>query len=283
MAKLPDNAGCSLGLRLSLPPMFGIDSKPAHASRAGSSARSWVGAALFSMAFHAVLFHLMASDWQDEPFQAPIDAYLAGPSPRMPTHEAASSNDNLPALPDSLRHPPPMRTAHAPWQVSVADVRSNLPAAIADPTDAWIADALPDAPDSDREVVAAGELNGEPVQASTRAGVGELDGAHGASALARPSPLEWRILQWLQQHRSYPRSALRARLEGDVGVRFVLDRGGRLLHAEVVRSSGFKLLDRAALDLLQRAQPYPLPPLDEGIDRLEMNLPVSYRIEPVPS
>lgn len=44
-------------------------------------------------------------------------------------------------------------------------------------------------------------------------------------------------------------------------LRIVLDRGGRLLEASLVGSSSHDLLDTAALQMAQRAAPFP-PPLD---------------------
>ena len=59
-------------------------------------------------------------------------------------------------------------------------------------------------------------------------------------------------------------------------VRFVLDRGGRLRSSEITASSGHPLLDRAALDLLQRAAPFPALPPDLTTDEIELVLPIEY-------
>jgi periplasmic protein TonB len=46
----------------------------------------------------------------------------------------------------------------------------------------------------------------------------------------------------------------------EVLVRFVLDRSGHLVSAKVEKSSGDTVIDEAALELLQRADPFPQPP-----------------------
>ncbi len=88
--------------------------------------------------------------------------------------------------------------------------------------------------------------------------------------------LEWRVQDWLAQHRSYPRAARRAGYEGIVWVRFVLDREGGLRGSELMRSSGHALLDRAALDLLRRASPFPALPAEITLDEIELVLPIEY-------
>ena len=48
---------------------------------------------------------------------------------------------------------------------------------------------------------------------------------------------------------------------GAAEVRFTIDRQGNLLGYEIVTSSGYKVLDEAALDTLKRASPMPpMPP-----------------------
>ena len=69
------------------------------------------------------------------------------------------------------------------------------------------------------------------------------------------------LLDWLRRHLEYPRAARLRRQQGEVRLRLVLDRSGRLLEAALASSSGHDLLDEAALRMAQRAAPYP-PPLD---------------------
>lgn len=102
------------------------------------------------------------------------------------------------------------------------------------------------------------------------AGAAGADPVHGA--------LEWRVRQWLDKHRHYPRAAARAGYEGTVLVRFVLRRDGRLRASELVDSSGHALLDRAALELLDRAAPFPPIPGGSGVDEVELVLPIDYRL-----
>lgn len=77
------------------------------------------------------------------------------------------------------------------------------------------------------------------------------------------------------RYRYYPEEARPDRLRGVVRVQFALSRDGRILSAWVQTSSGFSLLDEAALEALRRAQPLPaIPP--ELPSEMEVLLPLDY-------
>ena len=102
-------------------------------------------------------------------------------------------------------------------------------------------------------------------------------GNEGRARAARThAGIEWRVQDWLAQHRHYPRAARRSGAEGTVWVRFVLDRGGDLQGSEILESSGHDILDRAALDLLRKASPFPALPPELTTDEIELVLPIEY-------
>jgi len=89
---------------------------------------------------------------------------------------------------------------------------------------------------------------------------------------------EAQLLAHLEKYRRYPAAARARREQGVVHVRFRMSREGRLLSAEVLRSSGSTALDRAALDTVRRAQPLPaIPP--EKPDPLELSVPVEFFVK----
>jgi periplasmic protein TonB len=57
----------------------------------------------------------------------------------------------------------------------------------------------------------------------------------------------------LLSRRTYPEEARRRGEEGNVSVRFTVDRSGRVVEAAIVTASGSALLNEAALSLLRRA------------------------------
>jgi periplasmic protein TonB len=61
------------------------------------------------------------------------------------------------------------------------------------------------------------------------------------------------VSAWLAAHRTYPELARERGDEGNVSVRFTVDRSGRVMEAAIVGSSGSALLDEAALEMLRHA------------------------------
>lgn len=93
-----------------------------------------------------------------------------------------------------------------------------------------------------------------------------------------PNALALQVQSQLERFKLYPRAARRERIEGTALLRFSIDREGRLLERALVTSSGHAVLDRAALELLARAAPYPALPPDATLERIELTLPVDYRL-----
>lgn len=69
-----------------------------------------------------------------------------------------------------------------------------------------------------------------------------------------------RLHGWLSRHKDYPRRARARRDEGVVVLQFFVAADGRVTESRVDRTSGNALLDEAALAMLTRASPVPVPP-----------------------
>ncbi|MBR7631720.1 energy transducer TonB family protein [Janthinobacterium lividum] len=101
------------------------------------------------------------------------------------------------------------------------------------------------------------------------------------SSSAAPASWQSRVLGHLAHFKRYPGDARQRKRAGAAWVRFQVDRDGKLLASELVTSSGTVLLDREALQVLERAQPLPAPPdnvLHQGT--VTVTLPVSFKLEP---
>ena len=99
-------------------------------------------------------------------------------------------------------------------------------------------------------------------------------------ASAAPASWQSRVLGHLAHFKRYPGDARQRNKAGAAWVRFQVDRDGKLLASELVTSSGTVLLDREALQVLERAQPLPAPPasvLRQGT--VTVTLPVSFRLD----
>ncbi|RKT47151.1 energy transducer TonB [Thiocapsa rosea] len=86
------------------------------------------------------------------------------------------------------------------------------------------------------------------------------------------------LAAWLERHKRYPSQARKLRQEGIVRVRFVIDRSGKVISHQIETSSGHTALDHAASELLRRASPMPAIPASMGQSRLEIVVPIAYRL-----
>ncbi len=100
----------------------------------------------------------------------------------------------------------------------------------------------------------------------------------GAGGVARASYAQ-QIVAHLNRHKNYPASARARQEEGTVVLSFTLDRHGRVLGSRIARGSGHAELDHEALDMLKRAQPFPLPPPELAQQQFPMSAPIRYNFK----
>jgi len=86
------------------------------------------------------------------------------------------------------------------------------------------------------------------------------------------------LLAWLEKHKEYPREAQRRRQQGTAILYFELDRQGRVLNYRIKTSSGFAELDREVEAMIRRAEPLPPMPADMTQAKLELQVPVQFRL-----
>lgn len=79
----------------------------------------------------------------------------------------------------------------------------------------------------------------------------------------------------VNQHKVYPPMAIKRGVEGDVTVSVTLDGNGQLLDASIVASSGNSLLEKAALQAVRRATPFP----NETGQITTIQVPVQFRLQ----
>ena len=83
----------------------------------------------------------------------------------------------------------------------------------------------------------------------------------------------------LDGYKEYPRIAELRGWEGSVTMRLRVGRSGRLIEAQVYKSSGFAVLDQQAVAMVSKAGVLPVPP--EGLDAAEVPVlvPINFRLE----
>ena len=85
------------------------------------------------------------------------------------------------------------------------------------------------------------------------------------------------IVRRVEELKRYPASARVDRAEGKVVVKAVINEDGSIGEVNVFQSSGYPILDEAAVETMQRAAPFHLPhPL--GQPRMTIKIPMSYRL-----
>jgi protein TonB len=82
---------------------------------------------------------------------------------------------------------------------------------------------------------------------------------------------------WLSSRKVYPEEARRRGDEGNVSVRFTVDRSGRVVEAAIVNASGSTLLNEAALGLLRQAI-FPAFPADMTQARVTITTTIRYSL-----
>jgi len=90
------------------------------------------------------------------------------------------------------------------------------------------------------------------------------------------------LLDKLASLKRYPAQAERAGQQDTVMVRFIIDRTGTVLSADIAKSRGFASLDGEARALIQRASPLPAPPSEVAGDEIELTAPIQFILHRAP-
>lgn len=84
------------------------------------------------------------------------------------------------------------------------------------------------------------------------------------------------IVLRISKVRKYPPLARKERVEGEVRVRFTLDKYGAILSSEIETSSGSPVLDEAALAVFEEIGKLPTPPSYLKGERFTLLAPIRY-------
>jgi periplasmic protein TonB len=87
-----------------------------------------------------------------------------------------------------------------------------------------------------------------------------------------------RLRRWLNRYKHYPEAAKKAKQQGHLVVHFTILRDGTVIDPRIEQSSGFPLLDEAALKMLRDASPVPPLPQRYHAAQLGVALPVDFSI-----
>jgi TonB family protein len=85
-----------------------------------------------------------------------------------------------------------------------------------------------------------------------------------------------KVRQRIAKAKYYPRVARRRGMEGQPIIAFTLGKQGQLKKVDLAQTSGYQLLDQAALEAVNQAAPYPEIPAELKTDTFKFKLPISF-------
>ena len=118
------------------------------------------------------------------------------------------------------------------------------------------------------------------MQAPGGKSTGSILGNSSAKEAEMMSRYEQLISLWIEKFKLYPDEARSQGMQGETVVRIRIDRQGTIRYYILERSTGFQLLDKAAIDMVKRANPVPAVPNDypQG-DLIEFLIPVNFHLQ----
>jgi len=261
--------------------MINLDSERAP------SRRLWILAAVGALVLHVgggalAVAHLQTDDL-DESLGAPaIEIGLELMSPRL---EAS----DLPPGPDTDASVASSALAERRAELKETELPKDVPTEADDP-DRMVTPNDSNKPrEEDSKIAAvqttastesvAAEATATPSSEAIRKGPRSIAPAQGIGESARRARLTWQkeLMAHLEKHKRYP--VERTQKSAEILVGFALDRMGHVLSTSIVKGSGDRAFDEAALAMVRHSDPVPQPPplvADEG---LNFTLPVIFKVK----
>jgi TonB family protein len=251
------------------------------------SRRLWILAAVGALALHIgcgalAVAHLQTDDADDSLGSAAIEVGLELTSLRR---EAT----DLPAGPDTDASVASPALAEQKAEVKETELPKDVPTETDDPDRVVTPNESKKPKDEDAKIAAvqtsastesiAAEATATPSSDAIPEGTRSISPALGTGETARRVRATWQkeLVAHLDKHKRYP--ATRSQKSAEIVVSFALDRMGHVLSASIVKGSGDTAFDEAALAMVRKSDPVPMPPpliADEG---LSFTLPVIFRVK----
>lgn len=121
------------------------------------------------------------------------------------------------------------------------------------------------------------EASRDAMDGQTR-GAAQAPARHLASAQVVIDGYRQRLARRLSQAKFYPRLAQRRGMEGKVMVRFVIERSGAIQSVWVEKSSGYAILDEAAVEAVRKMSRFEPFPQEISAPRWEVNFAMAYQL-----
>lgn len=82
----------------------------------------------------------------------------------------------------------------------------------------------------------------------------------------------------ISKHKQYPRIAQMRGWQGEAIVELLLDGDGMLKSKKIIQSSGHDVLDKQALDMIEKASPFPVPPEALRGSSFSIKVPIPFKL-----
>jgi protein TonB len=83
----------------------------------------------------------------------------------------------------------------------------------------------------------------------------------------------------ISKHKKYPKIAAMRNWQGEAIVELELDGNGKLKSKKIIQSSGHDVLDKQALEMVEKALPFPAPPDVLRGNNFTITVPVPFKLE----
>ena len=251
------------------------------------SRRLWILAAVGALVLHIgggalAVAHLRDDDSDDSLGAPAIEVGLEMESPHL---EAT----DLPPGPDADASVASPALAEQKAEVKETELPKEVPTETEDPDRVVAPNDSKKPKDDDPKVAAvetsastesvAAEATAMPSTEAIQEGPRSVAPVQGTGESVQRMRATWQkeLIAHLDKHKHYP--AERSQKSAEILVSFELDRMGHVLSASIVKGSGDTAFDEAALAMVRKSDPVPMPPplvADEG---LNFTLPVIFRVK----
>lgn len=110
--------------------------------------------------------------------------------------------------------------------------------------------------------------------------IGSADGSNNPKDADMVTRYTQTISLWINKFKIYPPEASEKGIKGDTVVRIRVDRQGNILYYILDHSTGSEILDRAAIEMTQRANPVPPMPSDfPSGETAEFLVPITFNLD----
>lgn len=249
----------------------------------GLSRRGWGMAGLAALAFHACAAALALTL---DPGEA--DAALGAPATEVSIEFAAPKAEatDLPPGPEAEDSAASPALQEQRAEVEKTDAPKATPTETEDP-DRVVSPDAPEKPSEEplksrvtthasTESVASEAAAPQAIENAPEA-PRQVAPAQGTGESAQRVRAAWQkeLVAHINRNKRYPAGP--ARRNEEITLSFTLDRLGRVVAVNVVRSSGDRAFDEAAMAMMRRSDPVPMPPARVADEGLTFTLPILFR------